>query len=143
MRSFSGSTKYGNDYAYSLETTCSWLVNYVDYVAFMKSWEHQGVHSYRRISKFFACLVKARRRAALSLHSTAHNKLCNTQPRPYKPSHGYEYTGTQICHKFLLCELFRTPAPLCKQRTSRTAKERLYSAKKRYIKTLGLVKTRQ
>ena len=104
---------------------CSW---HVDYVVPRKSWEHRrikGVHSYGRISKFFAFRVKARRRAALSLHSTARNKLCNQQTCSYKPSHDYEYTGTHICHKSLLQEMLRTLARLCKQRTSRIAKERL------------------
>ena len=46
----------------------------------------------------------ARRRAALSLHSTAQYKLCNKKTCPYKPSHDYEYTGT---HKSLLREILR------------------------------------
>ena len=110
-----------------------------------KSWEHRrikGGAQLRANLKLFACRVKARRRAALSLHSTARNKPCNQQTCPYKPSHDYEYTGTQICHKSPLREMLRTPARLCKQRTSRTVR-RGCRVPKRYRRILYLVKTRQ
>ena len=126
--------------------TCSWHVNYVDYVAPRKSWEHRRIKggAQRANLKIFRLSGEGKKASGFVTpqHSTKRNKLCNQQICPYKPSHDYEYTGTQICHKSPLREMLRTPARLCKQRTRRTVR-RGCRVPKRYRRILYLVKTRQ